>query len=89
MSKKKLAGKVINKSEKTVKVLISRRVRHPKYLKIYKVNKTYLVHDEENRAKIGNSVEIVESSPFSKKKSWELSKPPHQKFGGGGKIKEK
>ncbi|MDG2348698.1 MAG: 30S ribosomal protein S17 [Gammaproteobacteria bacterium] len=62
-----------DKMDKTIVVKIERRIKHPigkfitRHLKIH-------AHDEKNIAKIGDFVEIVETSPFSKKKSWELVK---------------
>ena len=71
MSKRILEGVVINdKSDKTISVLVERNMMHKKYKKIIKGSKKYLVHDEENRLKIGDKVKIVESRPISKLKTW-------------------
>ena len=71
MSKRILEGVVINdKSDKTISVLVERNMMHKKYKKIIKRSKKYLVHDEENRLKIGDKVKIVESRPISKLKTW-------------------
>lgn len=73
--KRTLVGKVVSdKMEKTVSVLIERRVKHPLYGKIVRRSKKYLAHDENNQAKVGDIVEIQESRPISKNKSWVLSK---------------
>ena len=73
--KRTLVGKVVSdKMEKTVSVLIERHVKHPLYGKIVRRSKKYLAHDENNQAKVGDIVEIQESRPISKNKSWVLSK---------------
>lgn len=73
--KRTLIGKVVSdKMDKTVSVLIERRVKHPLYGKIVRRSKKYLAHDENNQAKIGDTVEIQESRPISKNKSWVLIK---------------
>ena len=73
--KRTLIGKVVSdKMDKTVSVLIERRVKHPLYGKIIRRSKKYLAHDESNQAKIGDTVEIQEGRPFSKNKSWVLTK---------------
>ncbi len=73
--KRTLIGKVVSdKMDKTVSVLIERRVKHPLYGKIVRRSKKYLAHDETNQAKIGDLVEIQESRPISRNKSWVLSK---------------
>ena len=73
--KRTVIGKVVSdKMDKTVSVLIERRVKHPLYGKIVRRSKKYLAHDENNQAKIGDTVEIQESRPISKNKSWVLTK---------------
>jgi len=54
--------------DKTVSVLVERRVRHPLYQKFMKRSKKYLVHDENNVSKEGDTVRIRESRPISKLK---------------------
>lgn len=73
--KRTLVGRVVSdKMDKTVSVLIERHVKHPLYGKIVRRSKKYLAHDENNQAKVGDIVEIQESRPISKNKSWVLSK---------------
>ena len=73
MSKKILKGKIINdKSNKTVIVLVKRKYSHSFYGKVITSSKKYHVHDENNKFKIGDIVQIIESKPFSKKKKWEV-----------------
>ena len=72
MTKKILNGKVIrDKSDKTIVVLVKRKYTHPFFGKVITSSKKYHVHDEKNKFKIGDNVEIIESKPFSKKKKWE------------------
>jgi small subunit ribosomal protein S17 len=71
MSKRILSGTVISSSaNKTVVVKVTRRVQHKLYKKIINRTKKYHAHDENNTYKIGDSVNIKESSPISKLKSW-------------------
>ncbi|MCL4121387.1 UNVERIFIED_CONTAM: hypothetical protein GTU68_041041 [Idotea baltica] len=60
--------------DKTRVVQIARLVRHPKYGKIYRDRTTCYVHDENNESKEGDTVQIVEAAPTSKKKRWALVK---------------
>ena len=71
MSKRILSGTVISSSaNKTVVVKVTRRVQHKLYKKIINRTKKYHAHDENNTYKIGDSVNIKESHPISKLKSW-------------------
>ena len=73
MSKKILSGKVIkDKNSKTIVVLVKRRYSHPFFGKVMTSSKKYQAHDEKNKFKIGDSVKIIESRPFSKTKRWEI-----------------
>jgi len=68
-----LKGVVISdKIDKTVVVSVSRFIKHPKYGKYYKVNKKYKAHDEENKCKMGDKVEITETRPISKDKKFKI-----------------
>lgn len=70
-----LVGRVVSdKMEKTVTVLVESRVKHPVYGKVIVRSKKYHAHNETNEAKAGDLVEIVESRPISKTKSWVVSK---------------
>ncbi|MDO5626570.1 MAG: 30S ribosomal protein S17 [Pseudomonadota bacterium] len=69
--KRTLVGKVVSdKREKTVTVLIERRVKHPIYGKIMIRSSKYHAHDENGEYKLGDMVEITESRPLSKTKNW-------------------
>ena len=68
-----LKGVVISdKMDKTVVVSVSRFVKHPKYGKFYNVSKKYKAHDEENKYKTGDKVEIIETRPISKDKRFKI-----------------
>ena len=73
MSKKILKGKVIkDQNSKTIVVLVKRRYKHPFFGKVMTSSKKYHAHDEKNKFKIGDDVSIIESRPYSKKKTWEV-----------------
>jgi small subunit ribosomal protein S17 len=75
MPKRVLTGRVkSDKMDKTRVVQIPRLVRHPKYGKIYRDRTTCYVHDENNESKEGDTVQIIEAAPTSKKKRWALVK---------------
>ena len=67
-----------NKMDKTITVLIERKlsverkVKHPKYGKFVKKSKKFFVHDEKNECNEGDTVKITETRPLSKNKSWRL-----------------
>lgn len=73
--KRIISGKVVTKSgDKSVTVLVERRVMHLKYRKIVKRFKRYIVHDENNSAKVGDVIEAIECKPISKRKAFALHK---------------
>lgn len=75
MPKRVMIGRVkSDKMDKTRVVQIARLVRHPKYGKIYRDRTTCYVHDENNDSKEGDTVQIIEAAPTSKKKRWNLVK---------------
>lgn len=61
-----------SKMDKTVTVLIERRLKHPIYGKFVKKSKKFFVHDEKNECNEGDTVKITETRPISKNKSWRL-----------------
>ena len=68
-----LKGVVVSdKMDKTVVVTVSRFVKHPLYGKFYQVSKKYKAHDENNKYKVGDKVEIVETRPISKDKRFRV-----------------
>ena len=73
MSKRVLKGKVVSsKSNKTIVVAVVRKFQHPFFGKVISRTKKYHVHDEKNKFKEGDTVEIAECAPISKKKTWEV-----------------
>lgn len=69
--KRTLVGRVVsNKMDKTVVVLVERRVKHPLYSKIVVRSNKYKAHDETNALNEGDTVEIAEGRPLSRMKSW-------------------
>ena len=73
MTKRVLKGKVVSdKSDKTIVVEVKRRFIHPFYGKVISRSKKYHAHDENNTAKVGEVVTIIESRQHSKLKKWEL-----------------
>jgi small subunit ribosomal protein S17 len=72
---RKLVGTVASDvQDKTIVVAVARRVTHPVYGKQYTVTKRFAVHDENNEAHVGDKVEIVETRPISKNKSFRLAR---------------
>jgi len=69
-----LLGTVIkNSGSNTVSVIVERKVKHPVYGKYVKKSRKYLVHDAKGDCKVGDTVTIFETKPFSKNKSWSVS----------------
>lgn len=66
-----LTGRVVSdKMDKTVTVLVERRVKHPLYGKVIRLSKKYHAHDANNDCQTGDTVEIAECRPLSKTKAW-------------------
>ena len=64
---------VVSKSgDKSIKVAIDYKIKHPKYGKYMRRRTTFGVHDEHNKAKVGDVVKVSECRPYSKSKSWRL-----------------
>jgi small subunit ribosomal protein S17 len=71
MPRRVLTGKVVSdKVDKTVTVLVERRLMHPLYKKFIRRSKRFMAHDEENACRVGDEVSIIESRPLSKRKRW-------------------
>ena len=72
--KRTLIGRVVSdKMDKTVTVLVERKVKHPMYGKVMVRSKKYHAHNEGNLAKAGDLVEIVETRPVSRTKTWAVT----------------
>jgi small subunit ribosomal protein S17 len=73
MPRRVLSGKVVSdKNDKTITVLVERRIMHPVYKKFIRRTKRFMAHDEDNRYKVGDLVSIIESRPMSRRKRWEV-----------------
>jgi small subunit ribosomal protein S17 len=70
----KLGVVVSNKMQKSIVVAVEWQVRHGLYGKTERRTSKFMVHDEENVAKIGDTVEIVETRPLSLRKRWTLKR---------------
>ena len=71
--KRELVGRVVSSiNDKTITVLVETYKNHPLYHKRVKSSKKYAVHDEENKAKVGDIVKVVSSRPLSKTKRYVL-----------------
>ncbi|MFS3133874.1 30S ribosomal protein S17 [Gluconacetobacter sacchari] len=74
MPRRVLSGRVTSdKMDKTVTVLVDRRVIHPLYKKFIRRSKKYAAHDELNECKVGDTVRIEECKPISKRKTWTVT----------------
>jgi small subunit ribosomal protein S17 len=74
-NKRTLTGRIVSdKMNKTVTVLVERRVKHPLYGKIVTRSKKYHAHDEKNEFKAGDTVLIEECRPIAKTKAWKVAK---------------
>ncbi|MEA3455623.1 MAG: 30S ribosomal protein S17 [Campylobacterota bacterium] len=73
MPKRQITGTVIKKAgDKTATVMVERRVLHPRYHKTVKRFKKYLVHDDKNETRMGDTVTAIECRPLSKSKNFRL-----------------
>jgi small subunit ribosomal protein S17 len=74
-AKSELTGTVVSdKMEKTVTVAVERQVRHDVYGKSQKRTSTFLAHNDNNEAKVGDRVTIAESRPLSRRKRWVVTR---------------
>ena len=73
-SRKERVGMVVSDApEKTITVSVESLVRHPRYKKRVRSSKRFMVHDEENAARVGDTVRIIETRPLSARKRWRLT----------------
>ncbi|MCL2415161.1 MAG: 30S ribosomal protein S17 [Bacteroidales bacterium] len=61
-----------NKMDKSITVVVERKVKHPMYGKFVKKTTKFMAHDEKNECNIGDTVKIMETRPLSKNKCWRL-----------------
>ncbi len=62
-----------SKMDKSVSVLVERKIKHPIYGKFMKKSKKFIAHDEKNECKDGDTVRIEETRPLSKRKCWKIT----------------
>ncbi|MDD2963443.1 MAG: 30S ribosomal protein S17 [Bacteroidales bacterium] len=72
LRKEKIGVVVSDKMEKSIVVMVERRVKHPKYGKFLKKTSKFMAHDENNESHTGDTVRIAETRPLSKDKCWRL-----------------
>ncbi len=71
--KEHLGTVISNKMDKTVTVEVKRKIRHPRYAKVFERKKKYYAHDESDALEVGQVVRIVETRPLSKLKRWRVA----------------
>ncbi|MBI4387779.1 MAG: 30S ribosomal protein S17 [Candidatus Omnitrophica bacterium] len=72
-TKERIGVVVRAKTPKTIVVEVERLTQHPRYNKVIRKRKRWMVHDEKSTAKVGDKVKIVESRPISKMKCWRVA----------------
>ena len=72
LRKERIGVVVSNKMDKSIVILVERKVKHPKYGKFVKKSTKFMAHDEKNECNIGDTVRIMETRPLSKNKCWRL-----------------
>lgn len=70
--KERIGQVTSNKCDKTITVMVERRIKHPLYGKFIKKSTKFMAHDEQNACNPGDAVKIMETRPLSKKKKWRL-----------------
>ncbi|MBL7788569.1 MAG: 30S ribosomal protein S17 [Chitinophagales bacterium] len=71
--RKEIQGKVVSdKRDKTITILVEKKIKHPLYGKVMKSSKKFQAHDENNECKVGDIVKVMETRPLSKTKRWRL-----------------
>lgn len=72
LRKERVGLVVSNKMDKSISVVVTRKVKHPMYGKFMTKTNKFTAHDEKNECGIGDTVRIMETRPLSKKKRWRL-----------------
>ena len=72
LRKERIGVVVSNKMDKSIVVLIERKVKHPKYGKFVKKSTRFMAHEQNNECNIGDTVRIMETRPLIKSKCWRL-----------------
>lgn len=72
-NRKEIVGKVTSdKRDKTITIIVERKIKHPLYGKVMKKSKKFQAHDENNECNAGDIVKVMETRPLSKTKRWRL-----------------
>jgi len=72
LRKERIGVVVSNKMDKSIVILVERKVKHPMYGKFVKKSTKFMAHDEKNECNIGDTVRIMETRPLSKNKCWRV-----------------
>jgi len=72
LRKQKTGVVVSNKMNKSILVVVERKIKHPKYGKFINRTSKFMAHDEKNECNVGDTVSIMETRPLSKNKCWRL-----------------
>ena len=72
LRKERIGLVVSNKMEKSIAIIVERKVKHPIYGKFVKKKSKFIAHDEKNDCNVGDTVRIMETRPISKSKCWRL-----------------
>ncbi len=72
LRKTKIGTVASNSMDKSITVLVERRMKHPIYGKYLKKSKKFMAHDDKNECNVGDTVKIMETRPLSKRKTWRL-----------------
>tara|TARA_B100000767_G_C19624973_1_gene475725 strand:- start:92 stop:346 length:255 start_codon:yes stop_codon:yes gene_type:complete len=72
LRKEKIGVVTSNKMEKSIVVMVERKVKHPLYGKFVKKSTKFIAHDDENSCNEGDTVKIMETRKMSKNKNWRL-----------------
>ena len=73
LRKERIGVVTSNKMDKSISVIVERKVKHPIYGKFLKQSNKFMAHDESNECNIGDTVKIMETRPLSKNKCWRLT----------------
>lgn len=72
LRKERIGVVTSNKMDKSISIMVERKVKHPMYGKFVKKSTKFMAHDEKNECNIGDTVRIMETRPLSKNKCWRL-----------------
>lgn len=72
LRKQRIGVVVSDKMDKSITVLVERKLKHPLYGKFVKKSNKFMAHDEKNDSNVGDKVRIMETRPMSKNKRWRL-----------------